>query len=511
VGTVAGDYSAFVEQYRGGPAPTGALSRAQAARLLQQASFGPTLRSIATVQSLGFAAWISNQINQQPMSLHRPYIEQIYADYFGPRTDLTYSYAEESRLIRGQNCPTPFARAALSGPDQLRQRVAFALSQIFVASRRDPGLENKPLAMTDYYDIFVRHAFGNFSDVLSEVTWHPVMGRYLSHLGNQRARPDINQFPDENFAREVQQLFTIGLWELYPDGTRKLDGNLQPIPTYTTRHVTEFARVFTGLWLGGQRWGSGGWTDDDYAVPMQMWVEKHDFEAKSLLRGVTLPARAPTLANARRDVEDALRCLFEHPNVGPFIGRQLIQFLVTSNPSTGYVQRVAAVFDDNGAGKRGDLGAVVTALLLDEEARDARYFLGNPAFGRLKEPVQRALALARVGRLDRHANLQWWNWSAFYNAAFQEPTFSPSVFNFYRPDYQPPGLLTQRAWPGRPFKLPTATPASPFPICCGNRPSGASCWTAATSSRPTTSICSPWPEIPKPWWTTSTCCSARAA
>ena len=463
VGTVAGDYSAFVEQYRGGPSPTGALSRAQAARFLQQASFGPTLRSIANVQNMGFTAWISNQINQQPMSLHRPYIEQIYADYFGPRTDLTYSYAEESRLIRGQNCPTPFARAALSGPDQLRQRVAFALSQIFVASRRDPGLENKPLAMTDYYDIFVRHAFGNFFDVLSEVTWHPVMGRYLSHLGNQRARPDINQFPDENFAREVQQLFTIGLWELNPDGTRKLDGNLQPIPTYTTRHVTEFARVFTGLWLGGQRWGSGGWTDDDYAVPMQMWVEKHDFEAKSLLRGVTLPARAPTLDNARRDVEDALRVLFEHPNTGPFIGRQLIQFLVTSNPSTGYVQRVAAVFDDNGAGKRGDLGAVVTALLLDEEARDARYFLGHPSFGRLKEPVQRALALARVGRLDRHANLQWWNWSAFYNAAFQEPTFSPSVFNFYRPDYQPPGLLTQLGLAGPAFQIADSYACISFP------------------------------------------------
>jgi uncharacterized protein (DUF1800 family) len=220
-----------------------------------------------------------------------------------------------------------------------------------VASRRDPGLENKPLAMMDYYDIFVRHAFGNYADMLREVTWHPVMGRYLSHLGNQRARPEISQFPDENFAREVQQLFTIGLWELNPDGTRKLDGNLQPIPTYGTRQVTEFARVFTGLWLGGQDWGSGGWTDDDYAVPMQMWVEKHDFGAKSLLRGVTIPARAPTLANARRDVEDALRCLFEHPNVRA-VHRP------SAHPVPGHQQslhrlrgRVAAVFDNNGAGR----------------------------------------------------------------------------------------------------------------------------------------------------------------
>lgn len=463
VGTVAGDYNAFVEQYRGGPFPTGALSRTQAARFLQQASFGPTLRSMAQVQSMGITAWISNQIHQQPISLHKPYIEQIYADYFGPRTDLTYSYADESRLIRGQNCTTPFARAALGGPDQLRQRVAFALSQIFVTSRRDPSLENKPLAMMDYYDIFVRHAFGNFADVLSEVTWHPVMGRYLSHLGNQRARPDINQFPDENFAREVQQLFTIGLWELNHDGTRKLDGNLQPIPTYTTRHVTEFARVFTGLWLGGQRWGSGGWTDDDYAVPMQMWVEKHDFEAKTLLRGVHLPARAPTLLNARRDVEDALRCLVEHPNVGPFIGRQLIQFLVTSNPSTGYVARVASVFNHNSAGQRGDLGAVVTAILLDEEARDARHFQGNPAFGRLKEPVQRVFTLARIARMDRHPDLVWWSRGAFYNAALQEPTYSPSVFNFYRPDYQPPGLLTQAGLVGPAFQIADNYSSISFP------------------------------------------------
>lgn len=224
-----------MEQLHGGPAATGALSRAQAARFLQQASFGPTLRSIEQVQGMGIPMWIEDQITQQPMSLHRPYIEQIYADYFGPRTDLTYSYAEESRLIRGQNCPTPAARAAISGPDQLRQRVAFALSQILVASRRDPGLENRPLAMTDYYDIFVRHAFGNFADILREVTWHPVMGRYLSHLGNQRARPEINQYPDENFAREVQQLFSIGLWELHPDGTRKLDGLLQPIPLRMAR------------------------------------------------------------------------------------------------------------------------------------------------------------------------------------------------------------------------------------------------------------------------------------
>ncbi len=454
-GSVSGDLATFVEQMRGGPSGggTGVVTRAQAARLLQQATFGPTLRELDRVQQVGIAAWIDDQITNQPATPHRKYIEQIYADFNGSRTDLTYSFNEMDQFINGNNATTPFARAAISGPDQLRQRVAFALSQILVASRRDPNLENKPLAMTDYYDIFVRNAFGNYADVLREVTFHPVMGRYLSHVGNQKARPEINQYPDENYAREVQQLFTIGLWELNPDGSRQLDGFGQPIPTYGNAQITEFARVFTGLWFGGQGWGNGGWTDDDSSVPMQMWAEKHDFGAKTLQRGYTIPARAPTVENALRDVDDALRNLFEHPNTPPFISRQLIQFLVTSNPSTNYVARVAAKFANNGSGKRGDLGAVVKAILLDEEARDARWFSGAPEFGRLKEPVHRAMAIARAGRLDQYAGLLWWTWGEFNSAAFQEPGYSPSVFNFFRPGYQPPGLLTQYGLVGPAFQI----------------------------------------------------------
>jgi uncharacterized protein (DUF1800 family) len=184
-----------------------------------------------------------------------------------------------------------------------------------------------------------------------------------------------------------------------------------------------------------------------------MWAEKHDFGAKTLLKGAAIPARAPTVDNGVRDVEDALRNLFEHPNTPPFIGRQLIQFLVTSNPSGGYVQRVAAKFINNGAGKRGDLAAVIKAILLDEEARDARYHEGSVAFGRLKEPVQRAMAIARAGHVGRHANLLWWTWGEWNSAAFQEPTYSPSVFNFYRPSYQPPGLLTEHGLVGPAFQI----------------------------------------------------------
>ncbi len=462
-GIAAGDFAAFVERLQGGPAGGAAVSRAQAARFLQQATFGPTLSDIERVQQLGLGAWIDGQISNAPATLHRRYVEQIYADFNGPRTDLTYSFNVMDQYINGNNCPTPFARAATRGPDQLRQRVAFALSQILVASRRDPNLQDKPLAMSDFYDIFVRHAFGNYLTILREVTLHPVMGRYLSHVGNQKARPEINQYPDENYAREVQQLFSIGLWQLNPDGTRRLDASGQPVPTYHNAQITEFARVFTGLWFGGQPWGANGWTDDDSSVPMQLWAEKHDFGAKTLLDGYVIPARAPTVENARRDIDDALRHLFDHNNTPPFISRQLIQFLVTSNPSTNYVARVAARFANNGAGIRGDLGAVIKAILLDPEARDERWASGAPEFGRLKEPVQRAMAVARVGQVGRHPNLLWWTWGEFNSAAFQEPGFSPSVFNFFRPSYQPPGLLTDAGLVGPVFQITDSYSSISFP------------------------------------------------
>ncbi len=463
-GSVSGDYAAFVEQLSGGPSGgTGVVTRAQAARFLQQATFGPTVSELDRVQQMGFAAWIDDQITNAPATLHRKYIEHIYADFNGARTEVTYSFNDMDQYINGNNGTTPFARAAIGGPDQLRQRVAFALSQICVASRRDPNLENRPLGMADFYDIFVRNAFGNYRDVLREVAFHPVMGRYLSHVGNQKARPEINQYPDENFAREVQQLFSIGLWELNPDGTRQLDAYGQPIPTYGNAQITEFARVFTGLWFGGQSWGNGGWSDDDSSVPMQMWAEKHDFGAKTLLKGFTIPEREPSVENGVKDVDDALRNLFEHPNIGPFIGKQLIQFLVTSNPSSNYIARVAAKFANNGAGKRGDLAAVVKAILLDEEARDARWFAGAPEFGRLKEPVQRAMAVARAGHLSRYNNLLWWTWGEFNSAAFQEPLYSPSVFNFFRPNYQAPGLLTTHGLVGPAFQITDSYSCISFP------------------------------------------------
>ena len=452
-GSVSGDYAAFASLFRnalpGGD--TSEVSREQAARFLQQAAFGPTMKEIDNVRNLGYAAWIDDQIQNQPASLHRPVIDAMNEDLRGPQLDLSYAY--NGLDLNDGNNASAFARAAILGSDQLRQRVAFALSQILVASKNDANLNARPLAITDFYDIFVRNAFGNYRDVLGEVSLHPTMGVYLSHMGNQKARPEINQFPDENYAREVMQLFTIGLWQLNADGTHLLDGSGQSIPTYDNGDITEMARIFTGLWFGGASWASVGIVDTQFTAPMSLWQEKHDYEPKSLLDGLEIPARAPSPENGLRDIDDALDYLFNHPNVGPFIGKQLIQFLVTSNPSPEYVSRISAVFADNGSGARGDLGAVVRAILLDEEARDIRWSLGDPTFGRLKDPVYRVMSLARAGGLDRFPNVHWWDYGRFYSNSLQSPGSSPSVFNFYRPDYRSPGLLSDNQLAGPAFQI----------------------------------------------------------
>ncbi|MES2737306.1 MAG: DUF1800 family protein [Verrucomicrobiota bacterium] len=464
---VGGDLVSLLEQFGqgsgGANAGNPAIMRSQASRFLMQAAFGPTLEDIQRVQTLGYAGWIDEQV-AKPSTLHATYIKGIYDDMLGQRSQSNFNRGGEieAPFLFGNNMMTAFARASIQGEDQLRQRVAFALSQILVTSRRDANLESRCLGMADYYDVLVRHAFGNYHDLLMEVTMHPVMGRYLSHVGNQKADPAINRYPDENYAREIMQLFTIGLWELNPDGTQKLNGQGQPIPTYSNAEITQLARVMTGFWFGGHNWGGGGWTEQDLATPMTLRGEYHDFGKKTLLGGYVIPARAATNENAERDVRDAVRHLFEHPNTPVFIGRQLIQFLVTDNPSPAYVQRIAGVFADNGEGVRGDLKAVVKAILLDEEARDPR-ITGRASYGRLKEPVIRTMALARAFGLKEVPDLLWWDWGDFFNASRQEPTYSPSVFNFYRPDYRAPGLLTQNNLAGPVFQITDSFSSISFP------------------------------------------------
>ncbi|MBX7209472.1 MAG: DUF1800 family protein [Verrucomicrobiaceae bacterium] len=474
--TLSGDYAALITRFQGGGTSGGfstsngitgsstgsSISRELAARFLMQSSFSPTREDIERVQSLGYSGWITEQVSK-PATLHSTYIKSIYADFFGQRSKPGYSYNQDNQFLNGNNMMTAFARAAIQGEDQLRQRVAFALSQIIVASRRDANLENRPLAMADFYDIFTRRAFGNYYDILMDVALHPVMGRYLSHVGNEKADPSINRYPDENFARELMQLFTIGLWQLNPDGTRQVNGQGQNIPTYSNQEITQLARVMTGLWFGGRDWGSGGWTDEDHSVSMTMNADRHDFGEKTLLNGYVIPARAETTANGLQDIADAVRSLFNHANCAPFVSRQLIQFLVTDNPSPSYVQRVAAVFANNGSGTRGDLAAVVRAILLDDDARNPATSANSAAFGRLKEPVIRTMAMARAFGLKSAADFLWWDWGEFNAAAKQEPTNSPSVFNFYRPDYKAPGLLTQNSLAGPVFQITDSYSSISFP------------------------------------------------
>jgi len=423
-----------------GSETSGSPSPAQASRFLMQATFGPVPEDIEVVRQSGYEAWIDAQL-QLPPSYLRPYIQQIKADAAGPRADRTYNFNELDEFVHGNNVTTPFARNAVGAPDQLRQRVAFALSQILVTSRRDAQLEEKPEAMAHYYDTLVRHALGNYRDLLTDVSFHPVMGWYLSHVGNQKADPSIPRYPDENYAREVMQLFAIGLWELNPDGSRKLDAEGEPIPTYDNGTITEMARVFTGLYFDAPYgWEGGGWNEEDYTKPMVMYPEHHDFGRKVLVNGVILPEREENAANGVQDVRDAIDAIFQHPNTPVFVSKQLIQFLVTDNPSPDYIRRVQDVFVDDGNGVRGNLGSVVKAILLDPEARQAPL---SPSFGKMREPVVRTMHLGRLFRLAQtHPDFVWWNWSdGYYSYSSQEPMNSPSVFNFYTPVYQSPGEI----------------------------------------------------------------------
>jgi len=432
------------------------VSPKEASRLLAQASFGATLPDIAAVEAAGIEGWIDDQMNL-PHTLLQDSVEAVEA-YEASDPDTNF-YANSKLIAWWGN--------AIDAPDQLRQRVAFALSEILVVSDEVGMIGSEAAGMANYYDIFVRHAFGNYRDVLEEVTYHPVMGIYLSHKGNRAPDPSIGRFPDENYAREIMQLFTIGLWMLNPDGSRMLDGSGEPIPTYTNFEISELARVFTGM-----NWGTNDattyWTynrypsesaTDPYTVPMQFWEGREidpgtgewlpyrewngsgydeffirDKGSKELVTGVTVPAGQL----GGEDVSLALDTLFNHPNVGPFIALRLIQRLTTSNPSPAYIERVATTFNDNGSGVRGDLGAVVKAVLMDPEARDFS-MLDEPTFGKMREPYLRFVTFGRSLNLHSASGLYavLWNDENFA----QRPLGAPSVFNFFVPDYSPPGSL----------------------------------------------------------------------
>ena len=402
------------------PPPPPPISQAAAFAFLNQSTFGATEQEAARVIELGYEAWIDAQM-REPISLQLPYLQSLEPPLlpFMLQPDRLHIWTENT----------------LNGPDQLRQRVAFALSEIMVVSQIG-ALFNAPYSLASYYDLLARNSFGNFRELIEAVTLHPAMGVYLSMLGNEKPDPALNIRPDENYARELMQLFTIGLVELEIDGSVRTDAFGQPIPTYTQEIIEGFAHVYTGWhYAGAPGFEQARRTRFNQVIPMQLYPAFHDTGPKTLLDSVVLPAGQ----SGTEDLDDALDNIFGHPNVGPFIAKHLIQRLVTSNPSPAYIARVATRFNDNGFGVRGDLGAVVRAVLLDPEAR------GNAtgdARGKLKEPLLRVTQLWRA--YDAKSASGQYPLGPAYVFFGQGPLQAPSVFNFFSPDYAPAGEIRNR-------------------------------------------------------------------
>ncbi|MBH9554363.1 DUF1800 domain-containing protein [Inhella sp. 4Y17] len=408
----------FSERVLAGVAPA---SDALAARFLSQATLGYTEADIAALRAAGgYRAWLQAEM-AKPISTSN-------WDWL-----VSKGYDTNANAMTGlAGFDSSIWQRLITAPDGLRQRMALALSEFFVVGVDGVTGNWKPFRMAAYWDLLAANAFGNYRTLLEQVTLSVAMGNYLNMAGNQKENAATGRVPDENYAREVMQLFSIGLVELNLDGTPKLNSQGQPIETYTQDMVTQLARVFTGWDF--DRSGSGTTVPEFARKPMVLNANLHSNLAASFL-GVTVPANTAGAAA----LKIALDTLAAHPNVGPFLGKQLIQRLVTSNPSPYYVARVAKVFNDNGQGVRGDLGAVVRAVLLDDEARDPAK-LSDPSWGKLREPMLRAIQWARAFKANSlTGNWNLGNTSDPSRSLGQSPQRSPSVFNYFRPGYVPAG------------------------------------------------------------------------
>jgi uncharacterized protein (DUF1800 family) len=405
-----------------------AASAGDASRFLAQAGFGGNAAQVGAVVNSSPDAWLTAEF-AKPQTLHLPatvaYLATQAADRQTGQTGLTWSLWQH------------FATA----DDQLRQRMAYNLSQIFVIGIDNSQFFNFPRGTAHYFDTLAANAFGNFRTLLEEVTLSPMMGTYLSSLRNTKENNTPGSVPDENYAREVMQLFTIGLYQLNLDGTQKLDAAGKPIDTYSNADVSGLAKVFTGWsWAGpdtsNTRFSGGGTQDPDRQIKrMQAYDQYHSISEKRFL-GTTIPARTSAAGSAVADMKVALDTLFNHPNVGPFIGKQLIQRMVTANPSPAYVARVATVFNNNGAGVRGDMRAVIRAVLLDAEARNPNL---TPTTGKVREPVLRFVQWMRAFNVkSADGRFLLGSTSDPASGLAYSPMRSGSVFNFYRPGYIPP-------------------------------------------------------------------------
>jgi uncharacterized protein (DUF1800 family) len=391
-----------------------------AARLLDQATFGPTLADIQHVQQVGIDAYITEQFNTAATLL-----PDIAASPTAICTSTNLVPCEQSE----------WWQTMLTGDDQLRQRVAFALAEIFVVSTNSVNARS----VTAYQNILAKDAFTNFATIMRDVSLSPAMGAYLNMLNSNK--PAAGQIANENYPRELMQLFTTGIDLLNPDGSLQLDSSSNPIPVYTETQVQAFARAYTGWTYATATGGASTKFPNgtaNYDSPMAAVESAHDTTAKILLNGTGLPAGQ----SAEQDLEGALANIFAHPNVGPFVCRQLIQHLVASSPSPAYVTRVSAVFADNGSGVRGDMRAVIRAILEDPDARAGDT---SPEFdgGHLREAmlymtnVLRGLSFTNTSSADDYSSL-----SNYTNALGEKPYTSGSVFNFFPPDYIIPGTTS---------------------------------------------------------------------
>jgi len=423
------------------------IKRNDAARFLMQSTIGFDVRMVEKLMQSGKPDWIQRQLKQKPTKLEPYLIELRRRQESSPSsTNFAHQRLENKsvHVVGKVNFRTAWLRALLDGNDALRQKVAWALSQIFVVS-----IENTAhtLPAANYYDMLLDGAYWNFSDLLIAVTYHPMMGHYLSYLGNEKADPSTNRFPDENFAREVMQLFTIGLWKLNDDGSYTVDSNNERIPTYTIGDIENGARVFTGFELQRVKNAPTRW--DRYRIPMQLDDSKHDKDSKSFFSG---KLKLPANTSAEKEIKQFLQALANHKNTAPFISRRLIQHLVTSNPSAEYISRITAKWRESS----GNLGEIVTSILLDPEAQQQRY----NSYGKLKDPVSRVVQVITAFQCfkteevsaDSYPGLQWWR-PSLLNEVGQEPMKSPSVFNFYQTDYSKPGIMQNESLTGPEFQI----------------------------------------------------------
>lgn len=402
---------------------------------------GATEAEINQLAQTNYGTWFNAQF-AKPQQSHRQYVVNRGADRAANGGGPSQSDFFES-----------WWKQAITGEDQLRQRATFALSEVLVISFADANLAGQYRGVSSYYDMLAENAFGNYRDLLEKVSLHPMMGIYLSHRGNQKEDPATGRVPDENYAREIMQLFSIGLYQLNLDGTPKTDGTGRPLETYTHDDIAGLAKVFTGWgyyagptaaartdrrFFGNDRVDGWDW------LPMQAYNKFHSTSEKRFL-GATIPASAASTAEA--DLKIALDTIFNHPNVGPYVSKNLIQRMVTSNPSPGYVARVAAVFNNNGSGVRGDMKAVFQAILLDTEARIVTP--GNSTAGKLREPVLRYTHFLRAFKArstQGAANFTGINNTDNpTNSLGQSPMSSPTVFNFFRIGYTPPNTTLATA------------------------------------------------------------------